>query len=67
MSAEKPIMRCQVCMGKKKIRGLGMIEKTCPECLGIGWVSMPEPIAEKVKNIIAPNVTLKKRGRKKKR
>lgn len=34
--------RCDACMGKKKILGLGSIMKDCPECRGIGWIDVPE-------------------------
>ena len=32
-------IKCSCCRGQKKIKGLGNIEKECPECKGIGHVS----------------------------
>jgi hypothetical protein len=55
------LVRCNKCLGKKKITGLGMIEKQCPDCIGIGW------LAEKKIDIMKkPEIIYKKRGRKKK-
>ena len=31
------LKRCECCGGKKTIIGLGMIVKSCPVCLGIGY------------------------------
>lgn len=36
------IERCSYCEGRKKIIGLGMIEKKCEECNGIGYKEKPE-------------------------
>ncbi len=32
------IIKCQMCMGGKKLMGLGMIFKDCSDCTGLGWV-----------------------------
>lgn len=37
--ADSDLLRCSKCNGRKKIIGLGMMEKECPTCFGIGWVS----------------------------
>ena len=29
---------CKSCRGQKKVIGLGMMEKTCESCKGIGWI-----------------------------
>lgn len=42
------LKRCLLCNGTKRVRGLGMIEKECIECHGIGWVSK-NPVDVKVK------------------
>ena len=34
--------RCTLCNGKKRIMGLGMIEKECPECKGVGYINLVE-------------------------
>lgn len=39
------IERCPNCYGRKRILGLGMIEKECNECKGIGHVKKQEVIA----------------------
>lgn len=42
------IERCTMCRGTKRILGLGMMDRQCPNCKGIGWVSVEavEPIVE---------------------
>lgn len=35
-------VRCSLCNGKKKVFGLGMMEKECHVCHGVGYVG-PEP------------------------
>lgn len=40
-------LRCPQCLGLKKTWGLGMIERECQECKGLGYVTLnPEPIIE---------------------
>ena len=40
MSSESvPAVRCPTCAGRKKILGLGGMQKNCPRCAGIGFVS----------------------------
>jgi phage FluMu protein Com len=51
------IIRCDSCRGLKRIVGLGMIEKDCPECRGVGFVElMPVEVitddAETVQDVI---------------
>lgn len=36
------ITRCDMCLGKKTIVGLGMLVKDCPRCDGIGHVKVIE-------------------------
>lgn len=46
------IIRCECCVGKKTIIGLGGIIKKCPECKGIGFIDAKkddEKKKEKVK------------------
>ena len=45
------IVRCDACMGKKKVMGLGMLMKDCAECDGMGYYDN------------APDVDKPKRGR----
>jgi hypothetical protein len=40
--------RCPVCVGKKKIMGLGSMIKDCYECHGVGYVKVPVVVAEPV-------------------
>lgn len=35
------LVRCKACKGTKRIVGMGMMEKDCIECKGIGWVNPP--------------------------
>ena len=37
--------RCETCVGKKTIVGLGMISKQCPDCKGVGHVKV-EPVTD---------------------
>ncbi len=61
------LIRCDSCLGLKRIKGLGNIEKDCPSCRGIGWISgadkeLETELSEKM-DIVKPKA---KRGRKKK-
>lgn len=56
------LIRCTRCNGRKIIIGLGMLEKQCPDCIGIGWlakntIDIKKPVIED------SSVTKKKRGR----
>jgi hypothetical protein len=42
------IIRCTRCNGTKRIIGLGLLEKECDVCTGIGWVSKT-PVEIKIK------------------
>lgn len=33
------LKRCTLCNGSKRVIGIGLLEKQCPTCLGIGWIS----------------------------
>ena len=45
--------RCELCNGKKKIIGLGMIEKDCDECNGVGYVQIKTEVEVKIGKIRA--------------
>ncbi len=74
----KEIIRCEVCVGRKKILGFGGFDKTCHGCQGIGWIEKPRDeeikaisgdISKPSKTNKAENTTVKikkKPGRKKK-
>lgn len=32
------ILRCPLCNGSKKVVGIGLIEKKCPDCSGVGFI-----------------------------
>jgi hypothetical protein len=34
-------IHCPVCKGRKRMLGLGLIEKDCSECKGVGFVEKP--------------------------
>lgn len=36
---DSDLKRCTLCNGSKRVVGLGLLEKQCPTCLGIGWIS----------------------------
>lgn len=47
-------VRCLLCNGKKTIVGLGMLEKECPTCYGVGYVdSKPKDSVKDVKKASA--------------
>jgi len=52
--------RCNACNGRKVLVGLGMIEKKCENCKGIGWLESKEDEPKEILKI------KKKPGRKKK-
>jgi hypothetical protein len=58
------VKRCHLCNGSKIIRGLGMMEKECTECFGIGWVSNESVDVKKSDENLSNNSLPKKRGRK---
>lgn len=39
-------VRCATCNGKKSVMGLGMLEKECPTCYGVGYI---DPAPKEVK------------------
>lgn len=45
------ITRCEMCMGKKTILGLGCLIKDCPGCKGIGHVKVVDEIKEHKDNV----------------
>jgi hypothetical protein len=44
------LIKCRRCRGTRKVRGAGMIDKTCDKCKGVGYEELePEkPIDKKV-------------------
>jgi len=63
----KELIRCPACGGTKKIIGLGMVERKCDECNGVGFVDMEDAeIIESVNGHASkPVVVTKRRGRPK--
>lgn len=42
--------RCDICQGKKKIMGIGGMEKKCKYCDGVGWIEKEiKPVKENKK------------------
>lgn len=60
------IKQCDICNGRKKMKGLGLIEKDCYECNGAGWIEYEDNKIEAAHNLNGTEVEIKvKRGRKK--
>ena len=38
--------RCETCVGRRTIVGLGGLIKECPACKGVGHVKVDEPVTE---------------------
>ncbi len=71
MNGAKLIQRCPTCGGTKRLRGMGMIEKDCYECKGVGYIESEtiekDAVSAKGKvKIDEAALQPKKRGRKKK-
>jgi hypothetical protein len=66
------IQRCPKCRGKKIIHGMGMMEKTCDTCFGLGKLEIkdaPIPVETDANNDSRETLTQqdeqpKRRGRK---
>lgn len=42
------VTRCESCNGRKTVIGLGCMSKECPECYGVGFVTVKdEPVPVK--------------------
>ena len=39
--------RCETCVGKKTILGLGGLVKSCPKCNGVGHVKIEDNVKHK--------------------
>ena len=39
---KEEVKRCDICRGKKKVMGLGMLEKKCVACNGVGHIIIKE-------------------------
>ena len=54
------VIRCESCLGRKTMMGMGGMKKDCPLCKGIGYIKTKEDKSqEKLEKV---NVTRKKRG-----
>lgn len=60
------LQRCESCRGAKMIKGLGMIEKKCDSCNGIGWIEKKDEVIAKRNDENIKPVEIKKRGSRKK-
>lgn len=60
------LVRCTSCNGRKRILGMGGMEKECLPCKGIGWTEAEKPIVTlNVTNSNGSPVKVKKKpGRK---
>lgn len=60
------LIRCDICNGRKRILGMGGMEKDCYKCHAIGWTQCNDPIIlDKVVNSNGDPVKVKKKpGRK---
>jgi len=61
------IIRCDLCRGKKRVIGLGMIEKKCQNCKGVGHLikdeeDVSEPGCESDKTIVSYKSKLEEDG-----
>lgn len=64
------MIRCETCNGTKKLMGMGMIEKSCHSCNGIGFVEEKKIDDVKEPEMVSINdiqVVKKKMGRPKKK
>lgn len=48
------LSRCSSCHGRKRLIGLGNMEKECHVCKGIGWVTVVEAVTPDF--TVKPNV-----------
>lgn len=62
MLAHADLKRCDSCHGARKMVGLGLIEKDCKACQGIGWIKL-SPSTDNEKMV--PIIIKKSRGRPK--
>jgi hypothetical protein len=53
------IARCLSCLGRKTIVALGNMQKTCPHCLGVGYLEQPDKVAQETMD--KPKRTRKKK------
>lgn len=63
------LVRCPECAGRKKVIGLGNMEKSCSNCNAIGWVTESSSNDQNISSSSSDQVDSvmpKKRGRKKK-
>lgn len=63
------IKRCNSCNGQKKVTPLGFIQKECPACKGIGFISLDskkyktDDVLENLNDNKDITIIKKKRGR----
>lgn len=50
-TARAPLVRCEVCAGRKKLAGLGGIVKDCANCKGVGWLVSDEATKSEAKRL----------------
>lgn len=43
------VTRCDCCMGKKTVIGLGAIVKDCPNCKGVGYVKVDDDVPKRTR------------------
>lgn len=48
------LSRCDCCMGRRKITGLGGMERECDNCKGVGFVKVAEPVVAVKRKRAAP-------------
>lgn len=72
------IKRCDTCNGRKRVTGMGGMEKECKPCKGVGWIEDEAPVTKSeekriqaqevktvnLKNVSGQPVVAKKRGRR---
>lgn len=62
------LIKCDKCNGQKKVYGFGGIQKSCPDCKGLGFTKEKIEIETKTENVVTPSgelvVVKKKPGRK---
>lgn len=56
------IAQCLSCYGRKTIVSLGNMQKSCPYCLGIGYLQQPEKeLAVTVSDVVVNNTACAKK------
>lgn len=61
------LIRCNACNGRKRVLGIGGMEKNCSTCNAIGWIETPtiEPVLDEIDTAEGEAISSKKKsGRK---